>query len=225
MKVSCIIPAHNEGPRIGDVLRVACNHNLVSEVIVIDDGSEDNTKVIAKKFKKVRLIINEKNLGKSKSVIAGIRRSRGNVLLFLDADLVGLNRKNVADLIEPVINGAADITISLRKNALLVFKLIGMDFVSGERVFYKNLVEEHLEEIEKLPKFGIESYLNKLIIANKLKIKVVPWKNVISPRKYKKEGLLSGIAGDFLMILDIIKTISIWGIAYQMVKMFLLKVR
>src|SRR3989344_705014 len=134
-RISCIIPAYNEGPRIGKVLRVACGHPLIGEVIVVDDGSKDNTKDIVKKFDKAKLIVNKKNLGKSKSMVAGIRRSRVDLLLFLDADLVGLNQKNIYDLIRPVLDGEADVTISFRKKALWLFKLIGMDSVSGERVF------------------------------------------------------------------------------------------
>jgi hypothetical protein len=82
-----------------------------------------------------------------------------------------------------------------------------------------------LAEIGRLPKFGFESYLNKLIIQNKLKIKVVFWKGVRSPWKYEKSGLLKGVKSDILMLADILRTIPPWEVVYQFVKMISLRVK
>ena len=49
-KVSCIIPAYNEGDRIQGVLSAVYNHPYVSELIVIDDGSSDQTKDVVGRF-------------------------------------------------------------------------------------------------------------------------------------------------------------------------------
>jgi len=223
-KVSCIIAAYNEGPRIEKVLAAAYQHPLISEIIVVDDGSEDDTQNVVKKFPGITLIVHEKNKGKSKTVLTGIAHSTGEKILLLDADLIGLTPRDISDLIEPVISGRADISISLRQNAPWIWRAIGIDFISGERVFSRALIQNNFEEIKRLPRFGLESYLNTLVIKNTCRIKIVFWKNVISPWKYKKAGLFSGIKGDFLMIVDVFRTISVFEAIYQIIKMSLLKV-
>ncbi len=224
-KISCIIPAYNEELRIETVLRAVYSHPLIDEVIVVDDASKDNTKDVVRKFKGVQLIVHEKNKGKSQTVVDGIIQSKGDIIFLLDADLIGLTPKNISDLVEPVLSQKADISISMRKNSPWIDRKIGFDFISGERVFPKKLVQDHLNEMQKLARFGLEVYLNKLIIKNKYKIKVVFWKDVVSLWKYKKSGLFPGLKGDFLMILDVLRTISIFEVVYQFVRMSFLKVK
>jgi len=224
-EVSCIIPSYNEGPRIKTILQAVYRHPLINEIIVIDDGSKDQTKDVVKGFEGVKLIIHEKNKGKSQAVIDGIVRSRGDTIFLLDADLIGLTFKDVSGLIEPVILHKADITISLRKNSPWIFRKIGLDFISGERVFPKMLVQNHLDKIKKLPSFGLEVYLNKLIIKNKYRIKIIFWKNVISPWPYEKRGILRGIKSFSFMIIDILRTVSAYEVARQITRMSFLKVK
>lgn len=224
-KITCIIPAYNEGPRIEGVLKIVDKHPMLHEVIVIDDCSKDNTSEMVKKFPGVRLIRHEVNKGKSQAVVTGIKESTGDFLFFLDADLIGLSREAISELIEPVASGKADISISLRVNSPWIWRFIGIDYISGERVFPKKLLENHLDEILKLARFGLESFMNKLIIKDKYRIKIIYWKNVSSPYKYTKDGLWKGIKGDFFMILDILKTVSLFGIVRQIYKLSMLKVR
>jgi len=223
-QVSCIIPAYNEEPRIEGVLKAAYKHPLISEIIVVDDSSKDNTKEVVRKFKDVKLFINEKNMGKSYSVANGITRAREDIILLLDADLIGLTQKNITDLIEPVISNQADISISLRGNAVWYYRKIGIDFVSGERVFHKKLIKKNLEKIQKLYAYELEMYLNKLIIKNKYRIKVVFWENVSSVLKHRKSGF-SGLKTDIVMNLRIGRRLYFFGWPYQIIRMLLLKVK
>ena len=85
--VSCIIPACNEAARIGKVLDVVRNHPLLFEIIVVDDGSADNTADVARE-KGVRVVRLATNQGKSHAVAEGIAAATGSHLLMLDADLL-----------------------------------------------------------------------------------------------------------------------------------------
>jgi glycosyltransferase involved in cell wall biosynthesis len=223
-QVSCIIPAYNEGPRIGGVLQAVCHHPLIDEIIVVDDGSEDNTQDVVSKFAGIRSIIHEENRGKSQTVVDGLLQSKGDTIFLLDADLIGLTPRDISELIEPVLGSRADIALSMRKNSPWLDRKIGLDFISGERVFSRSLIQDHLDEIRNLPRFGLESYLNKLVIRKRCRIKITSWKNVISLGKRKKSGFYRGLKSDVRMILDILRTISLWEVFYQFVAMSFLKV-
>ncbi len=218
-KISCIMPAYNEGERISNVLSVVVGHPLIDEVIVIDDGSKDNTKDIINKFQGIIFIEHKVNQGKSKSVYDGIVRSEGEFILMLDTDLIGLTATDVSQLIEPIINGKADLSISLRGNTPNFWKKIGLDYISGERVFSRKLINPHLEEIPKLRGYGLEVFLNRIIIKNKCRIKVVPLENVESPLKFRKLFRKIRINSNFYMAIEIMKNISIFEIFSQIVKM------
>ncbi|MFA6520551.1 MAG: glycosyltransferase family 2 protein [Candidatus Paceibacterota bacterium] len=224
-KISCIIPAYNEGKRIQAVLEIVASHPLIDEIIVIDDGSSDDTIAVVEKFKNIKLIIHNKNTGKSISLYDGIRESSGDFIFLLDADLAGLTIQNINDLISPIINKVADVSISLRRNAPRLWHRLGMDYISGERVLPRHIITPHLEKIISLKPFGFEVFLNKLIIANNSRIKIVPWLNVDSPYKITKNGLWVGLKGDFFMMVDIFRTISIFGPIYQIIKMRNLRVK
>ncbi len=224
-KVSCIIPVYNEGPRIRTVLDAVSNHQLLSEVIVVDDGSQDNTSEVVKEYPNIRLIIHEKNKGKSIAINTGFKAATGEYVFFLDADLIGLNAKNVTDLVQPILDGKADISISLRKNAPGLWRTIGLDYISGERIFRKEILEDVIDDVLKLPRFGLEVFINNQIIINNYRIAVVNWDNVISPFKVRKVGWIRGIVADFFMILDIFRTIGMFGPLIQITKMRKLMVK
>jgi glycosyltransferase involved in cell wall biosynthesis len=113
--ISCVIPAYNEEKNISKVLEVVTTYNNFFEIIIIDDASKDNTYKIIKKFQKqnnkIKIIKNKINLGKSGSIKKGIYKSKGTIIVMLDADLVNLTHKNINSLIEPIITKKANQTI------------------------------------------------------------------------------------------------------------------
>ncbi|HET8575201.1 MAG TPA: glycosyltransferase family 2 protein [Candidatus Paceibacterota bacterium] len=206
--VSCIIPAYNEEARIGIVLQTVSKSSYIKEIIVVDDCSTDNTAEVVKKFSHVKLLSHSKNEGKSKAVYHGIQNASGDFILLLDADLTGLTPSDIDLLIEPVIKNKVDVSISLRGNAPLVWRIIGIDYISGERVFPRSFFDHHMANIEHLSGFALEVFFNKLLIDQKSNIAIVRWKNVSSPYKYRKYGWIKGVRADTRMMIEIFKTIS-----------------
>src|SRR3989338_1363157 len=224
MRLSCIIPAYNEAARIGAVLDAVLGHPWVDEVIVVDDGSTDQTARVAAR-KGVRLLHMTQNGGKAGALAAGTALATGEWLMFIDSDLIGLTHDDLTRLIQPVLTGQAHTAISLRRNAPLLWRLIGLDYISGERVMPKEMLAGCLHQLDRMPRFGVEVFLNTLWIASARRIAVVRWDRVESPSKARKHGLLRGLNGDFGMLRDIFQTVGAPSAARQILQLLAQRVR
>lgn len=152
--VSAIVPAYNEGTRIKNVLEVLAKTKIINEVIVVDDGSSDDTGEIVKKmekeYPKIKYLKNNVNKGKAYSMDRGVKYSRSNVIFFCDSDLNGLTSKIVEQIIFPVLNNEYDMFIGIRGNLMQkVFTPFALN--SGERALHK-------ETWESLPAFYKNRY-------------------------------------------------------------------
>jgi glycosyltransferase involved in cell wall biosynthesis len=222
-KVSCIIPAYNEAQRIRDVLDVVCGHQYVNEVIVINDGSKDNIVDILKDDKRINFISYTKNQGKAYAVLQGMQAAKNNLIMMLDSDLIGLTKEDLNNLILPAISNEVGLSISLRGNSLKIYKKLGIDIFSGERVFDKKILLENKDALEKL-RYGLEVFMNSKIIKNNLKIKVVYMPNLSHARKQEKVGFIKGFFEELKMSFEVVKTVGIFKIINQFHKMLKLRI-
>lgn len=91
--VSIIIPAYNEEKRLPQTLKKILSfineNSLKAEILVINDGSKDNTAKLANNFQnqKIRIIDNDKNMGKGFCINRGVQEAKNDIILFTDADL------------------------------------------------------------------------------------------------------------------------------------------
>lgn len=219
MTVTCIIPAYNEEARIAAVLESVIGHPLIDEVIVVDDGSADGTADVVAGIEGARLIRMPQNRGKTWAVTVGIEEAAGEHLLLVDADLLGLQPWHLEALIAPVVGGQADISISLRTNAPRVWHMIGIDYISGERVMPKRLLSPHIDAMRALPKFGLEVFMNSLLIRDGARVAVVKWPGVKSPFKNAKYGWRKGVVADVKMIGDMCRSVGAFGLLGQIMRM------
>jgi len=118
LKLSIIIPAYNEGKTIAKLLRkvIAADIGKVKkQIIVVDDGSIDNTYKEAAKFKKnvfpVKLIFNK---GKGFAIRAGLGFAKGDIIIIQDADLE-YNPNDYKKLIQPIIDKKVKVVYGSRR--------------------------------------------------------------------------------------------------------------
>lgn len=214
MTLTCIIPAYNEAARIAAVLKAVLDHPMIDEVIVVDDGSSDATAQVVAQTP-ARLIALPQNGGKTAALLHGLNAATGDLILLVDADLIGLSPAHLTALIDPVRQGRADIAISLRDNAPFLWRWIGLDYISGERVLHKSLLTGQDTALKALPKFGFEVFLNSLLTARHARIAVVRWPGVISPIKSTKYGVWTGIKADAAMLRDLTRAVPPMGLLRQ----------
>lgn len=109
-KVTAVIPAYNEEKRIVPVIKKTKKY--VDEVIVIDDCSSDKTEQIAKD-EGAKVFKTPENSGALEAFKLGILKANGDIIVKIDADGEH-NPKDIPKLLEPIINGKADIVIGSR---------------------------------------------------------------------------------------------------------------
>ena len=119
--LSVVIPAYNEGPRIQETLEVIVQFLRGKpyrwEILVVDDGSRDDTVAqverLAKGNPEIVLLRHEQNQGKGAAVRTGLKKARGEAVLFCDAD--GATPIEDLDRLLPFLKTQADIVVGSRR--------------------------------------------------------------------------------------------------------------
>lgn len=159
-KVSVIVPAYNEAERIRGVLSILTTYNGFMDIIVVDDGSLDDTSDIVQGYKTVKYLRHKVNQGKGAAMDFGVQHARGDILLFVDADVRGLTHNIINTILTPVVDGRVDMFIAMRNRKIyfLRFAMIFTPLLGGERALSKKLWEQ-LPEYYK-HRFRVEAGLN-----------------------------------------------------------------
>lgn len=181
--ISVLVPAYNEEKHIRTVLESLTSYKYLDEIICINDGSTDNTYSIIRSFKKVKRISFFKNHGKAYAIAKGIKKAKGDIIVFVDADLQNLQEKHIFNLFFPLINKKYDVVIGYVNSHKAYQWLIP---VSGERAYFRKDLLPLLGKIEKKG-YGIELFLNYYFRYKK--VKLFPLKGLKHALKHHKQPL------------------------------------
>ncbi len=122
-ELSVIIPAYNEEGRILKTIKQVRNLfndlGIKHEIIVVDDGSSDNTfkEAISERFDDVKVVGYKKNRGKGHAIKYGVNHATKNLVTFLDADME-LDPKQIKILLEYMKNRNADVVVGSKRHPL-----------------------------------------------------------------------------------------------------------
>lgn len=114
MKLSIIIPVYNESETIAEIIRqVKAVKGFEKEIIVVDDGSTDETSKVIKVIKDIKVINHKTNQGKGSAIRTGIAAATGDYVMIQDADLE-YDPQDILKLLEPIKQGKAEVVYGSR---------------------------------------------------------------------------------------------------------------
>ena len=187
-KLSIIICTYNEEKTICDVVGACRLYNESSEIIVVDDGSQDQTEALLQSlnqsipFSYIKL---PENKGKSYAMTVGIENATGDILLFFDADSTGIRKEHFQDMLQPVMENKADMVLGHTAAAFINFRLTPFKAFTGERVMRKKDILPILDEIRNT-RFGVETYINLYFQSHGKRIRYVYLDGLKTLTKFKK---------------------------------------
>lgn len=201
-RVTAVVAAYNEAPRIGRVLEVLTTYPGFAEVVVVDDGSTDDTAEVASGFP-VTVIRVEPNQGKGHAMDLGVAHAGTDVVFFSDADIMGLNHSMIDATVSPVLSGDCDMFILMRNRKIyLLHRLMAfIPLLGGERALSKHLWETLPDRYKD--RFRIEAGLNFYAIhhGNGLKYRVFP--GISQTVKEVKFGFSEGLVRRLSMFWEV----------------------
>lgn len=205
--ITAIVAAYNEEETIASVIETVKSSDLIDYIIVISDGSTDDTANIASKYD-IRVLEIDTNKGKGAAVMKGLEYCRASdIVILLDADLIGLNKEHIEDLLLPIIEDRADMTIGIfsggRMSTDLAQRLT--PFLSGQRAIKKDLLDKVRNK--DINQYGLEASITKYVKNEKIRVKEVKLRKLTHRTKEEKLGMLKGFKLRMKMYLDVAKAL------------------
>lgn len=199
-ELSIIIPAYNEENRIKNTLLIIkdyiSNNDINAEIIIVNDGSKDETKAIVESFINkninVRLINLTKNQGKGSAVKVGVESSKGRYILFADADnstpieeysklVSNIQSKNANIAIGSRYLSQSNVKIKQPYYRVLIGRignfLIRLFLIDGIKdtqcgfKLFENTVAKEVFSFQKVKRFGFD--MEAILVAENLGYKII----------------------------------------------------
>lgn len=204
MNLSVIIPVYNEEKTIQEIVRRVWATGLAGEIIIVDDGSSDNTCEALMQLSSqdgVKVFFHEENRGKGAAVRTGIDKAQGEVLLIQDADLE-YDPRDYPSLLKPIQEGIADVVYGSRflggaRRPIMFWNMIANKILTlVTNILYNNILTDmetgykvfKREVVSGIPlrarRFDFEPEFTAKILKRKVRLFEVPI--TFNPREYSE---------------------------------------
>lgn len=205
MNICALIPAYNEEKTVSHVVTITKSLPEIKRVIVINDGSDDETAKVAR-MAGAEVIDLKKNSGKGAALKAGFDECNAEIVIMLDADLIGLKKEHIYSLVNPIINNEYDMTVGIFNEGRNITD-IGQKIsphLSGQRA----LKGEILNKIQNLDNtgYGVEVIINRYVKKHG-QIKKVRLPDLTHVIKEEKRGFWQGLKSRTKMYKEVLKAV------------------
>lgn len=185
---SAVICVYNEEKTIKNVIRSVYESLIINEIIVINDGSTDNTKKIIEQISleiKITAIHFDKNKGKGYAMAVGVENATNEIIAFIDADQTKIIPGYIDLMTSLLVQNGNDMVLGYTTTSFLNLNINPLKILTGERTLYKKNIIPILDKMKK-SRFGVETLLYLHYASMDKKIKYTKLVGLKHKDKYKK---------------------------------------
>jgi len=189
MRLSVIMPVHNEVETVHEIIERVLDKSVVFELIIVDDGSSDGTIEAVEKISsdKIKIFKHETNKGKGAAVRTGFDAASGDVVIIQDADLE-YDPEDYSKLLKPIEDGNTEVVYGVRTlETQRIIMRLGNEFVTwvtnmihGQKLYdmetcYKMMKREIAQKLAlECRGFDVEAEMTSKILRQGYKIHQIP---------------------------------------------------